>query len=428
MRFTTLCTFTLVTFTAVLGCGSTDSGTPAGQGGNPGTGGSGTGGSTTGSGGAQTGNGGAQTGNGGASQGGANANGGVTSTGNGGSTQASGGAAQGGASQGGAAQGGASQGGAAQGGSTGNGTTPVDLHGPLKVTGTQLVDSKGMPVQLKGPSSMWLNWESQKFAEDKQGLEWMRDNWKASLIRAAMGVDTTDTDDYLSAPDVAKAQVNAIVQNAIDLGMYVIIDWHDGKADQHQAQAIEFFKEMATKWGSYPNVIYELFNEPTTQAWSTVLKPYHQAVIAVIRAIDTDNVIVLGTRNYSQYVDEPANDPVSGTNLMYTLHFYSCTHTQMLRDRAEAAFNKGLPIFVTEWGATHADGGTTKNPQLCLEEAQLWHNWMNSHKISWAAWKFDRCVDKSCYFSSTATVPTTGGWTDDMLNGHAPFVRDRMKE
>ena len=134
---------------------------------------------------------------------------------------------------------------------------------------------------------MWRNWESQKVAEDKHGLQWLRDTWKATLIRAAMGVDTTDTDDYLSAPDVAKAQVNTIVQNAIDLGMYVIIDWHDGKADQHPAQSIEFFTEMATKWGSYPNVIYEVFNEPTTQAWSTVLKPYHQAVVAAKRQIET---------------------------------------------------------------------------------------------------------------------------------------------
>jgi endoglucanase len=308
--------------------------------------------------------------------------------------------------------------------------TPVGLHGSLKVVGTKLTDAHDVAVQLKGPSSMWLNWESQKFAEDKEGVAWLRDNWKASVIRAAMGVTTTDTKDkdYVTAPDVATAQVDQIVQNAIDNGMYVIIDWHDSNADQRKDLAIEFFTKMAEKWGSYPNVIYETFNEPLKQSWATVIKPYHEALVSAIRAKDPDNVIILGTGNWSQDVDLAADSPVAGTNLMYTLHFYSCTHTAMLRQKGQAALDKGLPLFVTEWGATNADGGTARNPDLCLDEAQLWHDWMNSNRISWAAWKFDRCADKTCYFASTATVPTTGGWTDAMLSGHTPFVRDRMRE
>jgi len=109
---------------------------------------------------------------------------------------------------------------------------------------------------------------------------------------------------------------------------------------------------------------------------------------------------------------------------MYTLHFYSCTHTQSLRYRGDTALAKGLPLFVTEWGATNADGGVTGT--LCLDEAQKWHDWMKQHKISWAAWKLDDCTDLSCYFK--AGTPATGNWTDAQLNGHAPFVRDRMRE
>ena len=30
---------------------------------------------------------------------------------------------------------------------------------------------------------------------------------------------------------------------------------------------------------------------------------------------------------------------------MYTLHFYAATHKQELRDRAEAAWEKGIPIL-----------------------------------------------------------------------------------
>ena len=83
-------------------------------------------------------------------------------------------------------------------------------------------------------------------------------------------------------------------------------------------------------------------------------------------------------------------------------------------------------MFVTEWGATDADGGTPAHPALCLDEAQSWHNWMNAKKISWTAWKLDDGVDQTCYFR--AGTPVTGNWTDAQLNGHGPFVRDRMRE
>jgi endoglucanase len=86
----------------------------------------------------------------------------------------------------------------------------------------------------------------------------------------------------------------------------------------------------------------------------------------------------------------------------------------------------GLPLFVTEWGASHADGGTPDNPELCLEEAQLWHDFMNANKVSWAAWKLDDCVDVTCYFKPGTTIG--GAWPDDRLNGHGSFVRDRMRE
>jgi endoglucanase len=425
-----MCNFLVAAVGTLSACSSTPNAAPTASGGSPTFGGSSGAGHAT-SGGQQTATGGlaATTGgsvhggsagaSGASSLGGANHGGAVASGGSGGLVTA-------GANSGGVA-GGSATGGAAGGASD---MTPVGLHGPLKVVGTKLTDSHGSPLQLKGPSSMWLNWQTQKFAEDKQGLAWLRDNWKATVIRAAMGVTTTDTkdQDYLTAPEVAAAQVDQIVQNAIDLGVYVIIDWHDSEADRHQAQAIEFFSKMAQRWGSYPNVIYETFNEPIRQAWGTVIKPYHEAVIAAIRAADPDNVIILGTGNWSQDVDLAAADPVSGSNLMYTLHFYSCTHTAALRTKGQAALDKGLPLFVTEWGATNADGGTSRNPELCLDEAQLWHDWMNSNRISWAAWKFERCVDKTCYFAPTLSIPTTGDWTDDMLNGHTPFVRDRMRE
>ena len=118
--------------------------------------------------------------------------------------------------------------------------TPVEAFGQLRVEGTQIVDAAGEAVQLKGPSSMWLNWEDEGYAESLDALLWMRDNWNLSVIRAAMGVEPEGA--FLTNPDQALAQVRRIVENAVTAGVYVIVDWHDHNAHLNQAASREFFR------------------------------------------------------------------------------------------------------------------------------------------------------------------------------------------
>jgi endoglucanase len=305
--------------------------------------------------------------------------------------------------------------------------SPVAKHGQLSVVGTHLVDKDGKKVQLKGVSSMWLNWERDGYAEDKEGLRYMRDNWNLSLIRAAMGVEAGDNSPtYLKDPEHAKAQVETIVRNAIELGVYVIIDWHDHDAIGNREQAKAFFSEMAEKYGSTPNVMYEVFNEPLDVSWDTELKPYHESLRDTIRAKDADNIILLGTPNWDQDVDIAADNPLGGDNLMYVFHFYSCSHTrQYFLGKVNYALSRGVPLFVSEWGAATADGIDTD--ASCISEASGWHDWMDENSISWAAWKFDNCSDATCFFVDSA-VPTNGNWTEAQLNGlHPQFAIQRMK-
>jgi endoglucanase len=299
--------------------------------------------------------------------------------------------------------------------------TFVQQHGHLKVVGSQLQDEAGEPVQLKGVSSMWLNWEDDGYAEDLTALRWMRNNWNLRVIRAAMGVEPDNA--YLAYPDVAKEQLYQVVDHAIEAGVYVIVDFHAHKAYEHTDAAVEFFSEVAAKYAGVPNVIYEPFNEPIEVDWPT-LKQYHEAVVAAIREQEPEAVIILGTTNYSQGVDVASKDPVAGTNLMYTLHFYACTHRGSFRQKGDAALANNVALFVTEWGATHADGGV--DGLTCLDEAQLWIDWMNQRGISWSAWKLDGCTDSSCLLQGGA--PLQGGWTNQYLNGHGAFVRGRMQE
>src|SRR5690606_25959396 len=110
-----------------------------------------------------------------------------------------------------------------------DGTTPVDLHGHLAVSGTHLVGEHGLPVQLKGISSHWLNFEGDGYALNLQALEWMRDNWGLSVFRAAMGTEMPGG--YLGNPSGMRGQVETIIANAVTAGVYVIVDWHTHHAE-----------------------------------------------------------------------------------------------------------------------------------------------------------------------------------------------------
>jgi endoglucanase len=300
-------------------------------------------------------------------------------------------------------------------------TTPAERYGRLEVVGRELRDESGNAVQLKGVSSMWLNWEDDGYAENVTGLRWMRNNWNLSLIRAAMGIEPEGA--YLQDPEKARGQVERVVDNAIEAGVYVIVDWHAHEAERHTDDAVAFFSEISAKYAGVPNVIYETYNEPKTTDWKGKLKPYHEAVVAAIRENDRDAIIILGTGRYSQLVLDAAASPVKGKNLMYTLHFYACEHN--FRSEADQALLKNLPIFVTEWGATAADGG--RDGLVCAPQAQFWIDWMRTRGISWAAWKLDNCVpDSTCFL--TPDAPLEGGWTDQYLRGHGPFLRGRLQE
>jgi endoglucanase len=284
------------------------------------------------------------------------------------------------------------------------------------VAGNRIVDQHGRPVQLRGMSLFWSQWKPQYYNAD--AIKWLADDWNCTVIRAAMAVEAGG---YLTNPQAEKQRIRAVVQAAIDLGIYVIIDWHDHNAHQHTEQAKAFFAEMAREYGKVPNVIYETWNEPLRRHdWSTVIKPYHQAVIPAIRAHDPDNLIICGTQTWSQDVDKAAADPLKFDNVAYTLHFYASTHKQWLRDKAKAAMDKGIAIMVTEWGTSEANG----SGKLDQAETRAWLDFMDEHSLSWCNWSV---TDKA--ETSAALRPGAAGggrWAEKDLSPSGRIVRQAL--
>lgn len=292
--------------------------------------------------------------------------------------------------------------------------TVVEEHGKLAVDGGFLVNDRGEKVVLKGVSFGWHNWWPRFYNE--KVVETLTNDWHCSVVRAAMGVDPERG--YIHDPEFSTECVTQVVDAAIKNGIYVIIDWHSHEI--RTEEAISFFREMATKYKDYPNIIYEIFNEPEKDAWSAV-KVYSEKVIEAIREIDKSNIILVGSSHWSQDVDLVADDPIMGyDNIMYTLHFYAATHHQFLRDKADYAISKGVPIFVSECAGMEASG----DGPISNEEWQNWLDWMSKNSISWIAWSISD-KDETCSML-LPTASSEGNWNDSDIKEWGKVVKAEL--
>ena len=251
----------------------------------------------------------------------------------------------------------------------------VSEHGKLHVQGTQLCDEHGAAVELHGMSSHGIQWFPQYTT--KQAIA-NTAAYGANLFRVAM---YTGEGGYLSSPAQIKKAAYAAMDAAIENDMYVIIDWHilsDGDPLTHLKEA--------------------------------------QALVKTIRSNAPDSIILIGSGTWSQDLQDPAADPVVGTNLMYTCHFYAGTHGAWLRQRIADAQKRGLAVFVSEWGASRADG----SGGVFTQESETWLNFLHQNGISWASWSL--CDKNETSAALKPGTPTNRPWTDNDLTPSGKFV------
>lgn len=298
-------------------------------------------------------------------------------------------------------------------------STPVGKHGKLSVEGTKIVDKNKQEFQLKGVSTHSIAIYSQYINEET--FKEMRDNWNINVIRIAMY--SNPNDGYTKE---LHSKVKEAVNYATDLGLYVIIDWHilqDNNPNTYKNEAISFFEEMANEFKNNKNVLYEICNEPNGDVtWDKDIKPYAEEVISKIRAIDTNAIIIVGTPKWSQDVDIVANNPITDyENIMYTLHFYAATHKDELRKKLKIAHEKGLPIFVTEFGISDASGNGT----ISQEEGDKWIELLNSYNISWVCWNLSNKNETSAILNSNCNKTT--GFQESDFSQQGKWLLKKIK-
>lgn len=304
------------------------------------------------------------------------------------------------------------------------GTTPVSQHGQLSVKNGQLVDKSGKGYQLRGMSTHGLTW----FPEfvNESAFKTLRDDWNTNVVRLAMYVDEWGNGQcYMGNKSGSLELLEKGVDICIKLDMYVIIDWHvlnPGDPSKYTNEAKSFFETVSKRYAKYPNVIYEICNEPNGGAsWSGNIKPYAEKIIPVIRKNAPNSVIIVGTPTWSQEIDKPLSDPLNYKNVMYAFHFYAATHAG-LRSNVENCVAQGLPVFVSEFGTCDASGGGAND----FNETQKWLSYFDKQGISYCNWSICN-KDETCSVLRPGTS-ANGNWSESNLTENGKWIRNWLKK
>ncbi len=291
---------------------------------------------------------------------------------------------------------------------------PVKRYGQLQVIANQLCDKEGNPVVLRGMSFGWHNLWPRFY--NKKVVKTLKRDWHCSVVRAAMGILLKDN--YLDNPQLALSCLTPIIESAIKQNVYVIIDWHSHR--MNTAEAKQFFGEMAQRYGQYPHIIYEIYNEPVDDTWAA-LKQYASEVINEIRRYDPDNIVLVGCPHWDQDIHLVANSPLKGfRNIMYTVHFYAATHGDDLRQRTEEAVKQGIPIFISECGAMEASG----DGMIDTESTKHWIQMCERLGISYLWWSISD-KDETCSML-LPQAKSTGPWRDDVVKPYGKLVKNLL--
>lgn len=394
----------------------------AGRGGTPGgaSGSAGSGGVTAGRGGsASAGRAGSPGGTSGGSEGDAGA----------GAVPGEGGSSVGGKSAGGSSAGGGGAGGSSAGGSSAGGSGASGLPW-LRVEGNAIKNPEGETVILRGVALMDLGATEEWYGGARAMIDRLTDRddtqgdspgWYPTVLRLAVYPEDGEVESPFTfqpgSDDFYEELLRPTVDYAREKGVYVILDWqYIDDTDSHVAATTEFWSYMAPKFANDSNVLFELYNEPINDGNWQVVRGHMQTWYDTVREDAPQNLVLVGTPNWSANIGPSATDPVDGTNIAYVAHMYPYHFGEEdLRDQLAAAAAVH-PVFVTEWGFI---GGTEDILDGTVTSyGEPFKSFLTEHGVSWTAW----CASYDWYppmfdedFTLLVGEGSMGGFAKDWL-------------
>ena len=299
--------------------------------------------------------------------------------------------------------------------------------GFVHASGKQLIGTDGKPLLLRGINlGNWFVNEGYMFRFEN-GPQSAREI--DALFRDLAGPDATDQfwrawrDTYISRGDIdwiRKAGFNSVriplhhalfVENGAgfpvldrairwckDAGLFVILDLHAAPGGQTganiddswgypwlydtpeaQQETLSLWRRLATRYRDEPTVLgYDLLNEPIPtlpylQKYNAMLEPLYKRIVAAIREVDRNHVVILGgaqwDSNFSVF------GPPFDSNAMYTFHKYWMEPNRAsIQEYLDFRDRYNVPIWLGESGE-NTDEWIAKFRTLLEENGVGWCFW-----------------------------------------------------
>jgi aryl-phospho-beta-D-glucosidase BglC (GH1 family) len=372
------------------------------------------------------------------------------------------------------------------------GTESAGTTQSIRVSGNHLIDAHGNTVQLRGvnvsglesvaiqgwsPGNPWggqtgdatPNWATIKtWGVNAVRLPLNEASWLSLSCVDVAGIGSVVTNGVskADAPGTTikadpggnyRAAVSAAVAGASAAGLYVILDLHwtapasaCPMAQNPMADAdhsVAFWSSIASEFRGYPNVAFELFNEPymywlapSTSDWAALLNgateteyvtggtPYEMALnwqisgmqqmVDAVRATGATNVILSSGANWAQdlsgWLDNMPVDtlhqlaavwhayPTYGTTFGTAAYVQPNYSPQIWAD-VKAIVAAGYPVVITEFGDQDS-AGTTTSPF-----ASNLLPWADLNGVSYLGWAWDVWQNaNNVLITNAAGNPTPG--------------------
>ena len=265
----------------------------------------------------------------------------------------------------------------------------------------------------------------------------MQLEWNANVVRLALNQDCwlNDSSNTVYSPNYATI-VDDQVQGAISAGLDIILDLHwsdqgsyseaatcfkaqNCQQDMADAHSLTFWQQIAAKYASNPNVIFELYNEPhvggympQSADWTTWLNGGTssgypvvgmQQLYTAVRAVAPNNLIIVGGLAWAYDLSGVPSHAVTGTNILYATHPYDTSTNPNPAGWTQyfGSLSATYPIIATEFGARNSGQPSMCSPSFDTSFIQYANGKASgsnpSNELSWTAWAF--------YFTTSCTFP-----------------------
>lgn len=277
----------------------------------------------------------------------------------------------------------------------------VAPHGYTTV-GNAIYDSTGALRVFHGVNRPSLEWRRDGAELSPADFALMRSEWKADLVRIPLNQDF-----WLEGAKLYDAKyrdtVDQTVRWALAAGLHVLLDlhWSDrgdlqiARAAQQRmpdANSIEFWKQVATKYRNESHVFFDLYNEPYGVSWEIwrnggKAEPYHregksddgftavglQQLYDAVRGTGAENLVFIGGLDWGYDLSGVPGHRITGHNIVYSTHPY-----QWKGDWWGKAFflAESEPVFMGEFGSNNCGTQTYREAIEMADRAGA----------SWAAW------------------------------------------